>query len=468
MADLVQDVPSRARARTQTNALGSSAALSALAHGSTARDIAASLEAAVRQGSLAPGAPLPSVRQLAAGLGVSPPTAAAALADLRRRGVIVTHARRRSMVSPRPPVGLLNAPAEASLPPGVHDLARGNPDPALLPDLAPILAQLSPSARLYGDDPVNPRLLELARNEFAEAAVDAAHVCLASGALDGVERALAAHLAPGDRVIVEDPGYFAVFDLLRAMNLEPVPVAIDANGPRPDVLARALQSGAEALVLTPRAHNPTGAALDAIRVAALRRVLQRAPELLVVEDDHQGPIAGVRGHTLSQGRKRWAVVRSVAKSLGPDLRLAFIAGDPETVARVEGRLALGPGWVSHLLQSLVVELLSAPSTRKLLARARATYARRRLALLVALANSSKRIRATGHSGFNVWIEVPDETGVVGRLLQAGWAVAPGARYRLNTPPAIRVTTATLPESLAPAFAAALADALSPPRRSRAA
>jgi hypothetical protein len=87
---------------------------------------------------------------------------------------------------------------------------------------------------------------------------------------------------------------------------------------------------------------------------------------------------------------------------------------------------------------------------------------------VALANSSKRIRATGHSGFNVWIEVPDETGVVGRLLQAGWAVAPGARYRLNTPPAIRVTTATLPESLAPAFAAALADALSPPRRSRAA
>jgi DNA-binding transcriptional MocR family regulator len=437
-----------------------------LAQGSTARDIAASLEGSIRQGSLALGAPLPSVRHLAASLGVSPPTVAAALADLRRRGVIVTHARRRSVVSPRPPVGLVNGLTETPLPPGVHDLARGNPDPVLLPDLAPLLERLSPSTHLYGDDPVDPRLLDLARKEFAEAGVDAAHVCLASGALDGVERALAAHLAPGDRVLVEDPGYFAVFDLLRAMNLEPVPVAIDANGLKPDALAAAVHSGAEALVLTPRAHNPTGAALDTLRVAALRPVLLRAPELLVVEDDHQGPIAGTRGHTLSHGRRRWAVVRSVAKSLGPDLRLAFIAGDPETVARVEGRLALGPGWVSHLLQNLVVEFLSAASTHRRLTRARATYARRRLRLLSAL--EERGIRATGHSGFNVWIEVADESGVVSRLLQSGWAVAPGARYRLNSPPAIRVTTATLPESLAPTFAAAVADALRPPRRSRAA
>jgi DNA-binding transcriptional MocR family regulator len=113
-----------------------------------------------------------------------------------------------------------------------------------------------------------------------------------------------------------------------------------------------------------------------------------------------------------------------------------------------------------------VELLSAPSTHRKLARARATYTHRRLALLTALAD--KRIRATGHSGFNVWIAVPDENSVVSRLLQAGWAVAPGARYRLNSPPAIRVTTATLHESLAPTFAAALSDALNPPRRSRAA
>ncbi|HEY2592828.1 MAG TPA: aminotransferase class I/II-fold pyridoxal phosphate-dependent enzyme [Chloroflexota bacterium] len=435
-----------------------------LARGTTAREIAASLEATVRQGRLLPGAPLPSVRQLASSLSVSPPTVAAALADLRRRGVIVTHARRRSIVSPRPPLsaGL----TEPSLPPDVLDLARGNPDPALLPDLAPFLARISEPARLYGDEPVDPRLAALARQEFAEAGVRANHMCLASGALDGVERALAAHLAPGDRVIVEDPGYFAVFDLLRAMAFETVPVAIDDSGLLPEALDAALSAGAEALVLTPRAQNPSGAALDAARAGALRRVLRRAPDLLVIEDDHQGPIAGAEGFTLTGDRSRWAVVRSVAKSLGPDLRLAVIAGDAQTIARIEGRLALGPGWVSHLLQALVGDLWSSESVREGLVRAERVYADRRQALLDAL--RERGLSAVGRSGFNVWIEVPDEAGVVGRLLPAGWAVAPGARYRLQSPPAIRVTTASLAAPLAASCAEALARALTPTRRSRAA
>jgi DNA-binding transcriptional MocR family regulator len=249
------------------------------------------------------------------------------------------------------------------------------------------------------------------------------------------------------------------------MNLEPLPVAIDDRGLLPDALDEALRSGgAQAIVLTPRAHNPTGAALDGDRAAALRSVLDVAPQLLVVEDDHQGPIAGAPGHTLTRGRQRWAVVRSVAKSLGPDLRLAFVGGDSETIARVEGRLALGPGWVSHLLQRLVADLLDSTDVRQHLARAEATYARRRQALLTAL--DEHGIAATGRSGFNVWVPVPDETGVAGRLLQAGWAVALGARYRLASPPALRVTSANLPENLAPRFAADLAQACLPARRSR--
>jgi DNA-binding transcriptional MocR family regulator len=437
-----------------------------MVHGSTAREIAASLEAAIRQGSLSPGSGLPSVRHLATSLGVSPPTVSAALADLRRRGVVVTHARRRSVVSPRPPVALPGAPGEPPLTPDVRDLARGNPDPDLLPDVRPILARLAAAprrARGYGDDAIDPRLVELGRREFDEAGVVPEQLCLASGALDGVERALAAHLTPGDRVIVEDPGYFAVFDLLRAMGLEAVPVPIDEAGLLPDALRPVLDQ-ARAIVLTPRAQNPTGAALDRKRADALRDVLQAAPDLLVVEDDHQGPIAGAAGFSLSGGRRRWAVIRSVAKSLGPDLRLAFVGGDAETIARVEGRLALGPGWVSHLLQELVVELLSSKRIRLGLALSHATYSRRRLALHEALAEQG--IAATSRSGFNVWVPVPDESSVVARLLRSGWAVAPGARYRLRSPAAIRVTCATLDESEAPRFAADLAEALQPQRRVR--
>jgi DNA-binding transcriptional MocR family regulator len=434
--------------------------------GTTAREIAASLEAAVRQGALVPGASLPSVRQLATRLGVSPPTVAAALADLRRRGVIVTHERRRSSISPRPPV-VLPTPLEPSVPPDVFDLARGNPDPELLPDLRPALARLAaaPMSRLYGDEPVDPHLFDLARRELAEAGVQPDQITLVSGALDGVERALAAHLAQGDRVVVEDPGYFAVFDLLRAMGLEPVPVPIDSRGLLPEALAETLRnSRAQAIVLTPRAHNPTGAALDAERAAALRAVLESAPGLLLVEDDHQGPIAGAPGHTLTRGRQHWAVVRSVAKSLGPDLRMALVGGDAETIARIEGRMALGPGWVSHLLQQVVADVLGSSDVRQHLARAEATYVLRRVALLDALHQHG--IAATGRSGFNVWVPVSDETAVASRLLQAGWAVAPGARYRLASQPAIRVTCASLPETVAPRFAADLAQACLPTRRSR--
>src|SRR5206468_460557 len=235
-------------------------------------------------------------------------------------------------------------------------------------------------------------------------------LAVVGGALDGIERVLQAHLRPGDRVAVEDPGYVAVFDLLAALGLAPEPVAVDETGPVPDDLARALRAGAAAFVLTPRAQNPTGAALDAARARELRRVLGRHPDVLVVEDDHAGPVAGVPALSVCHARERWAHVHSVSKSLGPDLRLAILAGDATTVARVEGRQSVGTGWVSHLLQDIVLALWSDPATNTCLRRAAEAYTARRDKLLRALA--AHGIPAQGRSGLNVWIPVPEEAPVV--------------------------------------------------------
>ncbi|MGH2950294.1 MAG: GntR family transcriptional regulator, partial [Solirubrobacteraceae bacterium] len=71
---------------------------------STAGEIAASAEAAIAAGRLAPGERLPSVRRLAAALEVSPTTVAAALADLRRRGLVTSRPRSGTRVADRPPL----------------------------------------------------------------------------------------------------------------------------------------------------------------------------------------------------------------------------------------------------------------------------------------------------------------------------------------------------------------------------
>jgi DNA-binding transcriptional MocR family regulator len=43
----------------------------------------------------------------------------------------------------------------------------------------------------------------------------------------------------------------------------------------------------------------------------------------------------------------------------------------------------------------------------------------------------------------VWVPVADEAVAISRLLGAGWAAAPGSRFRMNTPAGIRITISDL-------------------------
>src|SRR5262245_34908714 len=323
--------------------------------GRTAVVVARSVERAVREGRLPAGARLPTVRGLARRLGVSPTTVAAAYRSLRGRGVLLAAGRRGTRVAEAPP--LRTRPA-APLAAGLQDLASGNPDPALLPPLGPALRRIEAAHHLYGEPHPVPELLRLVAREFAADGIPAGAPLAVSGALDGLERVLEAWLRPGDRIAVEDPGFTSVLDLCAARGLAPVPVEVDDEGPLPASLAEALAAGAEAFVLTPRAQNPTGAALTPAREKALRAVLRAHPDALVIEDDHAGGVAGAPARTLCDPRReRWAVLRSLSKALGPDLRLAFLCADAATLARVEGGQRVAFRWVSMLLQRTARELL---------------------------------------------------------------------------------------------------------------
>jgi DNA-binding transcriptional MocR family regulator len=408
--------------------------------GTGAESIAASVEEAISAGTVAPGDALPPIRELAGQLGVNPNTVAAAYRVLRDRGTVETagrqgtRVRRRPAMTPRSQLGL-------DVPTGVRDLSTGNPDLALLPIAGAALTG-SATPLLYGQLAMTPGLVAYTRGALTADGIPADHLAVTSGALDGIERALTAHLRPGDRVAVEDPGWANLLDLIAALGLSAEPMAVDDEGPLVADLARALQRGVRAVVVTTRAQNPTGAALSEGRAGALRALLaDRADDVLLVEDDHCAGISGAPLHALAGSTGHWAFVRSASKAYGPDLRVAVLAGDHRTVERVHGRLRLGPGWVSHLLQDLAVNLWSDDAASRLIREAEQRYTVNRNRLRAALAE--RGVAAYGRSGLNVWIPVADETIAITRLLNAGWAAAPGTRFRIRTGPGIRITIADL-------------------------
>jgi DNA-binding transcriptional MocR family regulator len=374
---------------------------------------------------------------------------AAAYRALKQRGLVNANRRQGTEVAAQPP---LRAGARRVIPSGARDLATGNPDPRLLPPLDRALARLDGAHKLYGGPIKLPQLTELAIADFARDRIHG-EVAVTGGALDGMERVLQAQLRAGDRVVVEDPCWPRIPDLVRALGLQPEPVLIDERGLLPDGLESALRRGARAVIATPRGQNPTGATLDRPRADDLSAVLGEHPEVLVIEDDYVAPVAGAPYFSIHDRSARSAVIRSVSKWLGPDLRIALVAADALSVSRIEGRQLLGPGWVSHLLQQVAAHIWAPATTQRLLARTQRLYAQRRAALVDELARHE--IASLGQTGFGVWVPLAEEAAAVQFLLERGWVVSPGERFRFNAPPGIRITTTELD----PADAKRLAEAL---------
>lgn len=432
--------------------------------GSTASAISASIESGVLRGVIDWGTPLLPVRILAENLSVSPGTVAKAYAELRTRGIVEADGRRGTRVRPRPPVAASRSALRLPVPEGVLDLSTGEPDLALLPALDGHLRLVAGElGRLgYAQAGAMPELIDAARARLASdgVPVEDAAITVTGGTLDAIERLLTAHLRPGDAVGVEDPGWANLFDLVAALGLRAVPVAVDDAGPVPGSLVAALGAGIRAVVVTTRAQNPTGARITRGRAAELRRILAERPGVLVIEDDHAAELSDVPPCCIGPVTGSWAFVRSASKPFGPDLRIAVLAGDETSVARVVGRMRIGSGWVSTILQRLLLRLWQDPQVTEQVSAAAVSYEDRRLGLIETLTESGQR--ASGATGINVWVPVPDETRAISVLRDAGYAVAPGALFRLQAAPGIRITVSPLSDEDIDPLAAAVVAAANPP------
>lgn len=391
--------------------------------------IVAGLSRLIREGEIAPGDRLPTVRRVAAELGVGLATVSQAWSRLAEAGMIETRGRAGSfvpLIERRTAARFFRYSRHGDF---RLDLSTGLPDPRLLPGIGSALAGVTamPQPSSYIADPVVP---ELETSVRASLPFQAAAFTVVDGALDALDRLLGLWVRLGDRVAVADPGFPPTFDLIEEHGGTALAVDIDEQGLVPDSLDRAMRSRPVAVVIQPRAQNPAGVSLSAGRAAELADVLRPHPRVWVIEDDHSGeigssPLVSLGDHLPS----RVVHITSFSKSHGPDFRIATIAGAEEPIARLVDRRRLGPAWTSRLLQMVLAHLLTDPGARAQVAAARDVYAQRRAKLVAALAEGG--IDTGGSDGLNLWVPVPDEQAALVTLASRGIAVAPGRPFQLR-------------------------------------
>ncbi|HET6166712.1 MAG TPA: PLP-dependent aminotransferase family protein [Marmoricola sp.] len=424
--------------------------------------IAGAIARQIRQGALAPGDRLPTVRDVAAELGVSPATVSSAWQALRRAGLVEARGRSGSFVLAAPKPWL--SPRVQGLVGYVEglplDLSRGTPDPALLPALAPAFERVRPTAdtNVYQESPVLPELREQLEKIWPYAAEV---ITVVNGTQDAVARTLEQVIGFGDRVAIESPGFPAFLDMLDVLGAEIVPLELDRSGVTVASLTRALKGKPAALVLQPRAQNPTGVSLTPARAEELARAIRRARSpVVIIEDDHSGAISSGPDVSLGTWLPDQVVhVRGFSKSHGPDLRIAAVGGPASVLDRVVARRMLEAGWTSRMLQTILLDLLVEPRSVKAVEGARRTYAERQAAVCAALAENGVEVDLP--DGINLWLPVVDERAALVQLTSHGIRaaggspfVAPGAASSDH----VRVTTGLVEVGEASHVAAALAAA----------
>ncbi|QDE34923.1 aminotransferase class I/II-fold pyridoxal phosphate-dependent enzyme [Microbacterium foliorum] len=396
--------------------------------GTTAADIADSVRGLRDRGVLRAGSPLPPVRELAATLGVNRNTAVAAYRQLAQAGIVISRGRAGTVITGLEAVAQEGYASDTVL----RDVGTGNPDPRLIPDPSHALATVAGRPVLYGEPVIDRGLEQWAQQWITN---DIGHldfrITVTSGAVDAVERLLAQALMRDDAVALEDPCFLASIHTVRLGGYRAVPVPVDDEGMTVQGLRDALDAGIRAVICTPRAQNPTGASLTATRAAELRAVLVDHPYVLIIEDDHFSMLSHRPYESLiGPEHRRFALVRSVSKFLGPDMCLAIAATDATTAERLAMRLSPGTTWVSHLLQRLTLTQLTDESVVSRIAEAREHYAARNTAFATRLREEGLDSPAT--DGLSLWVQLPKPARVVAeRLMRRGWLARTGDDFALD-------------------------------------
>jgi DNA-binding transcriptional MocR family regulator len=435
-----------------------------------AEQLAARYAERIVQRLLPPGARLPSVREAARRHALSPSTVVAAYDQLQAQGLVEAKRQRGFFVrEPRgtpPPVaraaGFAARPVDATTlirgmfqrghglrGPGMGTLPADWLDlPLLHGALKRALAVDGDSGLHYGEPAGDARLRAAVAAGLADLGVPAAasQVVTTAGAthaLDIVSRAL---LAPGDAVLVDEPGWAVEFARLSRMGMKLLPVPRNESGPDLGVLARLLAAHRPRLYVTVSVlHNPTGGCLP---LATAHRLLKLAEtnDLTIVEDDTYSHLASGYAPRLSalDALQRTVYVSGYSKILTPNWRVGFLAAPPALVDRLIDQKLLGGLSTPTLPERAIAGCLEQGALRRHAARVvlKLDAARARA---VGLVHDAGCRFVTPPAGLFGWIDAGCDTDRLAEaLLDEGWLTAPGSLFHATPRPTtlMRINFAT--------------------------
>jgi DNA-binding transcriptional MocR family regulator len=400
------------------------------------RGLAEAMADLIRSGELLPGQRLPAIRLLAEELDLSPTTVASAWSQLSSQGWIEPRGRRGTFVATR--IRRSGATrrwsvAETNLEYKI-DLSTGVPDPKLLPDLRSVMAKVEfPEPSSYLDPPVLDELKDAILARLPESILRAdLSLTVVNGALDALDRLLSLIPRTRSRIICEEPAFPALYDLVENHGFDVRPVPLDQQGMIPEHLSAELASNkVAAVILQPRAQNPTGVSLSADRRDQLAEILKRHPHVMVFEDDHSGLICSTPLNSLGAKLKEQVVyILSFSKSHGPDLRIAAVVGGVDLIEELNRARCLGPAWTSKLIQKTIATMLTDPNIDHVIEQAKATYAKRREALSKLFQTPS----AITGDGINLWLEDNWDLSLIVHLAHEHIRVTPGSNFYYSPGP----------------------------------
>ena len=428
------------------------------------RQVREGLRRAILDGRLRPGQRIPSTRTLAVDLGVSRLPVLSAYEQLLHEGYLTGRTGSGTYVSDAVPDELLR-PARGNTR-GTTGKRTGFDRPAktiwnlpLVPfqvgvpalDLFPhalwkklVGRQLRAEtpAQLSYSDPVGLEVLRSAIAEHIRTAravrCEASQILIVSGSQSALRLAAAALIEPGDRVAIEEPGYFGAQHALKSGGADLVTVPVDKEGL--DVVAlRRRGPRIRAVYVTPSHQYPLGVTMSAARRFALLEWAAQQ-KAWILEDDYDSefrhvsrPIATLQG---MDARDRVIYIGTFTKALCPGVRLGYIVIPPELWDRFyQARLSFD-FFTSTLYQRALAEFIEDGHFARHLRRMRGAYLERRDALLLGIARYCRGLEVyNADAGLHVTVMLRDgidDREVVANLRRRGLVALPLSNSYLGT------------------------------------